>query len=76
MLPPDFDRTKWFSPLTFEGIVGSALAHGIYRELFRADGFAKSKAELLADPKLACVMPDADEIERDEKFTRIIAGLP
>lgn len=68
-LPDDFNSALWFSPLTFQGILGRAVAQGIYHELFRGDGFAKPKAELLADKRLAKIMPDADEIARDAKFT-------
>lgn len=57
MLPPDFDPAKWFDQLTFQGILGRAMACGIYAELFRSDGFAKPKAELLADKRLAKVLP-------------------
>lgn len=72
-IPADFDETLWFSPLTFQGILGRAAAHGIYEELFREDGFARPKAELLADPRVRKAMPDADEIARDAKFTAFFA---
>lgn len=50
-LPADFDRDRWFDPLTFQGLIGSALAYGCYRELFReSGGFAKSRDELLSSP--------------------------
>ena len=68
-LPPDFDQMLWFDPLTFQGIIGRSIAHGIYENLFRPDGFAKPKSELLADKQLRKAMPDADEIERDAVFT-------
>jgi hypothetical protein len=70
-LPKDFDASLWFSPLTFQGIIGRGMAHNVYRQLFRPDGFARTKAELLADPSVAKAMPDADEIERDARFTRL-----
>ena len=68
-LPADFDQTLWFGPGTFQGIIGRGIANGIYSELFRHDWFARPKAELLADPRVRKAMPDADEIERDAKFT-------
>lgn len=49
-LPADFDRDLWPDPLTFQGLVGLALSNGHYLELFRADGFAKPKAELMQLP--------------------------
>ncbi len=71
-LPADFDPRLWFSPLTFQGILGRAAACGIYTELFRPDGFARPKAELLADPRVARAMPKQDEIDRDAKFTEFL----
>lgn len=72
-LPADFDRAAWFGPLTFQGIVGASIAHGCYKLLFRPDGFSRPKAELLADPRVAKAMPDAEEIERDARFTALTA---
>ncbi len=51
-LPADFDKDLWFDPLTFQAIVGRSLAIGKYTDLFREDGFAKPKADLLAIPEL------------------------
>jgi hypothetical protein len=73
-LPADFDRTLWFSPLTFQGIIGASIAHDCYELLFRPDGFARPKAELLADPRVAKAMPDAEEIERDARFIAATRG--
>ena len=36
--------------MTFEGLIGVALSRHKYAELFRADGFAKPKAELMQLP--------------------------
>jgi hypothetical protein len=52
-LPADFDRTKWLDPLTFEGLVGAALASGDYALLFREDGFAKPIADLRSNKRTA-----------------------
>jgi hypothetical protein len=54
-LPADFDRDLWFDPLTFEGLIGSSFARegSAYSSLFRADGFAKPKAELMQIPWVA-----------------------
>jgi hypothetical protein len=52
-LPSDFNRDLWLDPLTFEGLVGAAIADGLYSELFRADGFAKPIGELRQDKRLA-----------------------
>ena len=54
-LPADFDRELWFDPLTFQGLIGSALARegACYSSLFRADGFAKPKADLMQIPWVA-----------------------
>lgn len=74
MLPSDFDQQLWFAPLTWQGILGRSFAHNVeYRLLFRDDGFARPKAELLADPRVAKAMPDKDEIERDALFTSRLA---
>jgi hypothetical protein len=50
-LPADFNRELWLDPLTFQGLVGHSFAGGFYFDLFRQDGFAKSKAELWLIPK-------------------------
>jgi len=50
-MPPDFDRELWLDPLAFFGLTGHAVASGFYFDLFRPDGFAKSKAELWLIPK-------------------------
>lgn len=55
-LPPDFDRELWLDPLSFEGLIGRALASGMYAELFREDGFAKPIAELRQDRRIARLM--------------------
>ena len=52
-LPADFDRSKWLDPLTFEGLVGAAIAKGCYSDLFRKDGFAKPIAQLRENPVIA-----------------------
>jgi hypothetical protein len=57
-LPADFDRTKWLDPLTFEGLIGAAIAHNLYRELFRPSGFAKSLEELRVNPRIAKLLDD------------------
>ena len=49
-LPADFDRDLWPDPITFQGLVGVALSNGGYSDLFRADGFSKSLAELQQIP--------------------------
>ncbi len=49
-LPADFDRDLWFDPMTFEGLIGVALSRHKYAELFRADGYAKPKAESIQLP--------------------------
>jgi len=51
MLPADFERDLWLDPLTFFGLVGSSIVGGFYSDLFRADGFSKSKAEIWLIPK-------------------------
>lgn len=51
MIPQDFDRALWLSPLEFQGLLGWAAANGIYYELFREDEFAKPIAQLHAIPK-------------------------
>lgn len=33
-------------PLMFEGLIGTAIAHGSYRDLFDADGLPKAEAGL------------------------------
>lgn len=55
-LPADFDRDLWLDPLTFQGLVGAAIATDLYSDLFREDGFAKPKAELMKDPRLATII--------------------
>jgi hypothetical protein len=55
-LPPDFDRSLWLDPLRFEGLIGAAIAAGLYTELFRPDGFAKPIAELRRDRRVARLM--------------------
>jgi hypothetical protein len=60
MVPADFDRTIWLHPLAFQGLIGAALAHGIYAELFRPDGFAKPIAELRLDQRVAKLMDSLD----------------
>lgn len=54
-LPADFDSSLWLDPLTFQGLVGATLASRKveYRDLFRADGFAKPKEELRKNPHIA-----------------------
>lgn len=54
-LPADFDSALWLDPLTFQGLVGATLASSKveYRELFRADGFSKSIAELSENKHIA-----------------------
>ena len=70
MLPSDFDQRLWFAPFTWQGIIGRCLAHNVeYRLLFRDDGFARPKAELLADPRVVKAMPDEEEINLDASFT-------
>ena len=49
-LPADFDPDLWFDPMTFEGLIGVALSRHKYAELFRPDGYAKPKAELMQLP--------------------------
>lgn len=55
-VPKDFDRALWLDGFAFEGLIGAALAHGLYSELFRSDGFAKPIAELAEDPRIARLM--------------------
>lgn len=62
-LPADFDRDLWLDPLSFEGLVGAAIAHGLYAELFREDGFAKSVAQLREHPKVAKLLDRAAVLE-------------
>jgi len=74
--PKDFDATLWFAPLTWQGILGRSAARNVdYKMLFREDGFARPKAELLADRRVRKAMPDKDEIERDATFTKRLAEL-
>lgn len=65
-LPADFDRDLWLDPLTFQGLIGTAIAMrgNVYAKLFRAsDGFAKPIAELRQVPEIAHLLPP--EGERD-----------
>jgi hypothetical protein len=57
-LPADFDRGLWLDPMTFQGLVGAVLASSKveYRELFRADGFAKPQAELRQNRHIAKIL--------------------
>lgn len=48
-LPKDFDPALWLDPLTFQGLIGAAIAKGNYSKLFRPCGFAKSISELKHD---------------------------
>ena len=76
MTPKDFEATLWFAPLTWQGILGRSAARGVdYSLLFRDDGFARPKAELLADIRVRNAMPDMAEIERDATFTKRLAEL-
>lgn len=60
-LPADYDHNKWLDPLIFQGLIGAAIAEGLYRELFRAsDGFAKPEAELRANPRIAKLLDEKD----------------
>lgn len=54
-LPDDFEQERWLRPLQFQGLIGRVLASSRvqYRDLFRADGFAKPIADLRADPEIA-----------------------
>jgi hypothetical protein len=58
-MPADFDRDLWLDPLRFEGLVGAAIACGLYRDLFREDGFAKPIADLRKDKRIAALMDAA-----------------
>lgn len=58
-LPADYDSTKWLNPIAFQGLIGTALAKGLYDELFReSDGFAKPIADLLLIPQVADYVRD------------------
>ncbi len=52
-LPNDFTGERWLDPLTFQGLVGAAIANGCYERLFRTDGFSKPIDELVQDADIA-----------------------
>lgn len=52
-LPADFDAALWPDPLMFQGLVGSSIAMGCYKDLFREDGFCKPLADLRKHPRIA-----------------------
>jgi len=64
------------SPLTFQALVGSALAGGFYTDLFRADGFAKTQEELVRVPVVwQWFWDNAEMVERDRRFKAELARL-
>ena len=52
-LPADFDDALWLRPHVFQGLVGVSLARNFYEKLFRQDGFAKPRADLIKDRRIA-----------------------
>jgi len=58
-LPADYDETLWLSPYQFFGLVGRPLAHtGVYTQLFRQDGFAKPRVELMQIPAIRALIEE------------------
>lgn len=67
-LPADFDADLWLDPLTFQFLLGHVFAHPanhLYSRLFRADGFAKPKAELMALPELQRFFQERGDLPSD-----------
>lgn len=62
-LPPDFDRSLWLDPLTFQGLIGATLASSKvnYCDLFREDGFAKPIASLRENRRIAKLIDSLKE---------------
>ena len=67
LLPADFDNALWLSPMSFQGLVGAAIARCCYGDLFRDDGFAKPIAELRKVEAVADLLPELER--RDQQLT-------
>jgi len=77
-LPPDFDHDLWLDPLSFFGLVGTVCAQSkvSYRDLFREDGFAKPKADLMKVPGMAVLAFQVVDAKTWKELAPLVPPIP